>query len=161
MTWRTTDGVHLTEWERPGSFDAVISDQVVEHLHPDDVLTHLRTARLLLRPGGRYAFRTPHGPSGPYDSSLAFGFPVALGTHLREYSFASRVAMLREAGFSRLFAERPTRTGVVASERYLHYLCAAEAALERVPWRLRRVAIKSVFRDRLGFRRNAILAAEG
>lgn len=158
VEWHDTDGVDLTRFEQPESYDAVISDQVVEHLHPDDVPRHLRSARRLLRHDGRYVFRTPHGPSGPYDSSLAFGLPVALGTHLREYSFASRVASLRAAGYQRVLAERPRRGGPKASEAYAHYLCAAEQQLLRLPPPVRRPVVKTLLRDRLLFRRNAILA---
>lgn len=158
LTWGETDGVHLDEFADRGGFDAVISDQMVEHLHPDDFLPHLSSARLLLKPGGRYAFRTPHGPSGPYDASLPFGFPAPLGTHLREYSFGSRVALLRAAGYTRVLAERPTRRGPVASGRYANYLTFVEAQLDRLPLDVRRRVVKSLLRDKLAFRRNAILA---
>jgi 2-polyprenyl-3-methyl-5-hydroxy-6-metoxy-1,4-benzoquinol methylase len=158
LTWGETDGVNLHQFAEQGAFDAVVSDQLVEHLHPDDFATHLDSARLLLKAGGVYAFRTPHGPSGPYDSSLPFGFPVALGTHLREYSFASRAAALRSAGYRLVQTERPTRRGPVASATYLSYLVFAEARLDRLPWAARRVVIKRLLRDGLVFRRNAIVA---
>ncbi|MBJ7332405.1 MAG: class I SAM-dependent methyltransferase [Solirubrobacteraceae bacterium] len=159
MTWGETDGVHLDRFAEPGTFDAVISDQMVEHLHPDDFLPHLRSARALLKPGGKYAFRTPHGPSGPYDSSLPFGFPLALATHLREYCFSSRVALLRSAGYREVLAERPSREGPVPSAAYVRYLTFAEQQLDRLPLRLRRLVVKRLLRDRIAFRRNAILAA--
>lgn len=157
VRWGETDGVHLSRFAEPGTFDAVISDQVVEHLHPDDLLEHLRGARDLLRPGGCYAFRTPHGPSGPYDSSLVFGLPVALGTHLREYSFGERVQALRIAGFRQVLAVRPDRGGWSASAGYARYLVAVERALGRIARGPRRVLIKRVLRDSLVFHRNAML----
>lgn len=40
------------------SFDVAISDYVVEHV--DDPATHLREIARVLKPGGRYAFRTPN-----------------------------------------------------------------------------------------------------
>lgn len=156
VRWAHTDGVHLDRHAEPGTFDAVISDQVVEHLHPDDFVAHLRGARALLRDGGVYAFRTPHGPSGPYDSSLAFGFPIPIATHLREYSFAERVEALREAGFRRVLAVRPDG-GHRASAAYARYLVAAERALMRLPLGLRRIVIKRGLRDGVLFHRNAIL----
>lgn len=158
VTWAETDGVHLDRFAEPGSFDAVISDQVVEHLHPDDLVPHLRGAHALLRPGGVYAFRTPHGPTGPYDSGLAFGFDSPLATHLKEYTFAERVAALREAGYAKVLAEQPRRGGSRPSARYAEYLVFAERQLDRLPLGVRRQVSKRVLRDGLLFRRNAILA---
>ena len=37
LSWDISDGVHLNRFEETNSFDIVISDQVVEHLHPDDL----------------------------------------------------------------------------------------------------------------------------
>lgn len=34
------------------AYDAILSDQAFEHLHPDDHLTHVTEARKVLRPGG-------------------------------------------------------------------------------------------------------------
>jgi len=69
LQWHTTDGVNLTDHEAPGSFDAVLSVQVIEHLHPDDLVRHFATAAGLLKPGGRYVLATPHRLSGPADLS--------------------------------------------------------------------------------------------
>ncbi|HWI22365.1 MAG TPA: class I SAM-dependent methyltransferase, partial [Baekduia sp.] len=41
LTWSVTDGVHLENFALAAPYDAVISDQVVEHLHVDDVVRHL------------------------------------------------------------------------------------------------------------------------
>ena len=163
LRWSTTDGVHLDHDAQPSAYDAVISDQFVEHLHPDDLIDHFRGASALLKPGGRYAFRTPHGPSGPWDSSLVFGFPVALGTHLREYGFAERVAALQAAGFATVMAESPglgqrRRGRVHPSARYLRYLLAVEARLAPIPLRTRRWLALRLLRGGL-FHRDAILVA--
>ncbi|MBJ7329210.1 MAG: methyltransferase domain-containing protein [Solirubrobacteraceae bacterium] len=157
LRWEETDGINLHEHAETGAYDAVISDQVVEHLHPDDLVPHLRNARRLLRPGGCYAMRTPHGPSGPYDSSAAFGFPEALATHLREYDFRSRVAAFHAAGYTAVAAERPTRRGPKACAHYARYLCAADEQLMRIPFRARSLVVRRVLRDGVPFRRNAIL----
>lgn len=162
LRWSTTDGVHLDRYAARSAYDAVISDQFVEHLHPADLIDHLRTVLALLRPGGCYAFRTPHGPTGPYDSSLVFGMPLALGTHLREYSFAERVEALTEAGFGSIGAERPafgwSDRGPHPSARYLRYLLAVERWLERLPAPPRRAIAHRVLRGGL-FHRDAILTA--
>lgn len=163
LRWSATDGVHLDSYAPRSAYDVVISDQFVEHLHPADFSDHLRGVLALLRPGGRYAFRTPHGPTGPYDSSIVFGIPLALGTHLREYSFSDRVEALTEAGFCNIAAEHPGfgwpgRRRPRPSERYLSYLLGVERWLERLPVKLRRAIAHRLLRGGL-FHRDAILTA--
>ena len=41
------------------SVDFVVSRQLMEHLHPEDVPGHLRAIYDLLRPGGRFLIETP------------------------------------------------------------------------------------------------------
>jgi SAM-dependent methyltransferase len=80
------------------SIDFVVSRQVMEHLHPDDVPGHLRAVFQLLRPGGRFLIETPSRLTGPWDISRGFS-DTATGFHLREYTNAEMGAMLRAAGF--------------------------------------------------------------
>jgi SAM-dependent methyltransferase len=80
-----------------GSFDLVISSQLIEHLHPADVPAHFRDVFRLLRPGGLYAFDTPAAVTGPHDISRRFS-PVAAGLHLKEWTFAELAALLAELG---------------------------------------------------------------
>lgn len=85
----------------PGSADFVISRQVLEHLHPDDVPDHLATVLALLRPGGRFLVETPNRLTGPWDISRGFT-PTATGFHLWEYTNGELGAMMRRAGFRRV-----------------------------------------------------------
>jgi SAM-dependent methyltransferase len=101
ITWRSTDGVHLDQFEEPASFDYVISDQVTEHIHPQDILTHFRTARRLLRPGGAYIMRTPHKSTGPHDLSRVFNLDESVFMHLHEFTFTEIDSIARECGYSR------------------------------------------------------------
>ena len=73
MTWGETDGVHLDMFKLPESYDAVISNQVIEHLHRDDLAIHFRAAWRVLRPGGRYVFATPHCTQGHPTSRASSG----------------------------------------------------------------------------------------
>lgn len=82
----------------PGSVDLVSSDQVIEHLHPDDVAFHFESIQRALKVPGAYVFRTPHRFSGPHDISRGFS-PVATGLHLREWTNRELVKIIREAGF--------------------------------------------------------------
>jgi SAM-dependent methyltransferase len=150
LTWAGTDGVHLNAFEAPGSFDAAISNQVVEHLHPDDLQTHLRSAHKLLRPGGRIAFATPHAYMGPHDISRVFGLDAPAGMHLHEYTYRELSQALREAGFVDVAAPVRLPTGVRArlgghprpfvSAAYLRYLIALERPLGLLHGKRRRKA---------------------
>jgi SAM-dependent methyltransferase len=99
VAWHVSDGINLAEFEPPDSYDVVISTQVIEHLHPDDIETHFHNVRAILKPGGRYIFDTPHRGAGPFDLSLVFGFDRAMFMHLKEYDFPTLVNILKMAGF--------------------------------------------------------------
>ncbi|MGH8980026.1 MAG: class I SAM-dependent methyltransferase, partial [Acidimicrobiales bacterium] len=86
LSWGQTDGVNLGSFEVGESFDAVISNQVLEHLHPADLSAHLGAAHGLLRARGRIAFATPHRFTGPHDVSQVFDRDEAEGMHLHEYT---------------------------------------------------------------------------
>lgn len=102
LRWDVTDGVHLTRFTDPTSYDVVVSSQVVEHLHPDDLVTHLHEARALVRPGGRYLLTTPHRYDGPSDVSDVFGHEVSAGMHLKEYTYRELRRALRTAGWGQV-----------------------------------------------------------
>jgi SAM-dependent methyltransferase len=127
LQWHVTDGVNLAKFESPSSYDVVISTNVVEHLHPDDMLDHLRNVREILRPRGCYIFTTPHVGVGPSDVSRVYGFDRAVCMHLKEYNFIELGALLTKAGFrppkAVLFRQRPFNVGPVASGWYFKYCC--------------------------------------
>ena len=75
------------------------SNQILEHIHPDDVPEHLSRVHTALAPGGRYVCITPNRLSGPHDISKYFD-PIATGFHLREYTVRELVGLFRDAGFS-------------------------------------------------------------
>jgi SAM-dependent methyltransferase len=124
LIWHSTDGVHLDQFEPPNSYDVVISTQVAEHFHPDDLLPHLQAVRSILRPGGRYLFDTPHRGTGPHDLSLVFGLDHAVCMHLREYTYVELKRALKDAGFSRIQSVFSWRGfGPIPSKLYLAYCC--------------------------------------
>jgi SAM-dependent methyltransferase len=139
LAWHLTDGIHLADFEPNGHYDIVISTGVIEHFHPDDIVTHFAHARKILREGGRYIFTTPHIASGPHDLSRAFGHESAVCMHLREYDYPSLHAILREAGYARATAVFPPSriyrklNWTKESRTYLawlEYLDRGEAALK-------------------------------
>lgn len=97
--FRTFDGFDLGI--DPGTVDVAYSNDVVEHLHPDDMLDHCRAVVEVLRPEGIYLCITPNRISGPHDISRHFS-DVPLGFHLREYSVGDLKDAFLEAGFARV-----------------------------------------------------------
>jgi SAM-dependent methyltransferase len=135
LTWHLTDGVNLAEFEAESSYDVVISTQVIEHLHPDDMLAHFSNPLRILKVGGRYIFDTPHAGTGPHDLSLVFCLDRPVCMHLKEYNFLELRKLLTRAGFSSVSAVlyRPRlRVGPYMSSLFLHYCCAWDWLIGRI-----------------------------
>lgn len=86
---------------REASIDLAFSNQLIEHLHPDDAREQLHAVYRVLKPGGKYLCTTPNRLSGPYDISRYFD-RVATGLHLREYTVFELVDLFAQAGFTHL-----------------------------------------------------------
>src|SRR3989441_10386295 len=71
------------------TFDAVVSLDLVEHLHPDPLDPHWDEVYRVLVPGGRYLL---HAPSSLHGST-------SLGLHLREYRLRELGRAASQAGF--------------------------------------------------------------
>jgi SAM-dependent methyltransferase len=83
------------------SIDIAYSNQLMEHLHPDDALEQLKNIYAVLIPGGMYICITPNRLSGPHDISKHFD-EVATGFHLKEYTTSELSNLFRGVGFSRV-----------------------------------------------------------
>jgi SAM-dependent methyltransferase len=81
--------------------DIAFSNQLMEHLHPDDARDQLREVLRVLKQGGRYWCRTPNRVTGPHDVSRYVDY-VATGFHLREYDYRSIRTLFRQAGFRKV-----------------------------------------------------------
>ncbi len=82
------------------SVDFIFSDQLIEHLHEEDVELHFETIKRILKKGGAYAFRTPHAFCGPHDVSQYFSdSPECF--HLKEWKFKD-VKAIERIGFTRV-----------------------------------------------------------
>jgi SAM-dependent methyltransferase len=85
-------------------FDAVISTQLFEHLHPKDALIHLDEVNRVLKTNGRYIMETPNRLVGPGDVSRFFVDGEADGFHLKEYNITEMIYLLTKHGFSSIEA---------------------------------------------------------
>jgi SAM-dependent methyltransferase len=143
-----SDGVSIPVSE--ASIDVAFSDQVMQHLHPEDAREQLDNIRRSLKAGGVYVCFMPHRACGPQDVSGYFG-EQPCGLHLHEYSAREARKLFLEAGFTRLRFYAGGR-GFFMHVPYA-LLSAAEACLEALPRRLRRSAGANPFmRALLGLR---------
>jgi SAM-dependent methyltransferase len=93
------DGFHFPFPD--ATFDVAFSNQVLEHLHPEDAREHLQQVYRLLKPNGRYICIVPHRFTGPHDISRYFT-QEATGLHLKEYTYYELAAMFHQVGFARI-----------------------------------------------------------
>ena len=92
----------------PNSVDVAYSDQVMEHLHPDDALDQLGNIWKVLKPGGIYICVTPNRLTGPHDISRYFTDDPT-GFHLKEHTTTDLVNMLKSAGFRKVDVPVPAQ----------------------------------------------------
>ncbi|HYW21789.1 MAG TPA: class I SAM-dependent methyltransferase [Nodularia sp. (in: cyanobacteria)] len=107
LSWGISDGVNLEQFEPTNSYDVVLSNQVIEHFHPDDVQTHFQRAYSILNENGRYIFSTPHCHTGPHDVSFVFKYDDSQGMHLKEYTYHEFIEPLTVAGFKNISCAIP------------------------------------------------------
>ncbi|MDZ4405068.1 class I SAM-dependent methyltransferase [Prosthecobacter sp.] len=134
----------------PDSVNVAYSNQLMEHLHPDDALDQLRGLHAALKPGGVYICITPSRLTGPHDISCVFD-REATGFHLKEYTVGDLAALFRQVGFNKLriifggrgkFVLLPTWTALIW-----------EKLLDFLPHSLRKaIALKPPFRWLFGVR---------
>ncbi|MDQ3025377.1 MAG: class I SAM-dependent methyltransferase [Pseudomonadota bacterium] len=140
----------------PGSVDLAFSDQLMEHLHPDDAVEQLRNIHRALKPGGVYVCITPNSLYGPSDISAYFS-DVACGFHLKEYTLREVRQIFAAAGFPRLHAYVGARGWFMQFPGAI--LEALESVLCALPARARRrIAALLPLRALLGLRVAAIRA---
>lgn len=111
--WRLTDEelrkiefrqMSAVELQFPdGVFDWAISTSMVEHLHPEDVDTHLREVLRILKPSGQYLIWCPNG----------LGHHGHQDQHLTMLSYAEWIDKLKKAGFRRFRSTLTSRLPLV------------------------------------------------
>jgi SAM-dependent methyltransferase len=134
----------------PNSVDVAYSNQLMEHLHPDDAFEQLESIYHALVPGGVYICITPNRLSGPHDISKYFD-EVATGFHLREYTTLELIQLFRKVGFSRI------KVYIGAEGKYINLpafpMILCETFLDKLPYVFRKTIGRSLlFRLLLGIR---------
>lgn len=137
-----------------GSIDVAFSDQLMEHLHPDDALEQLRAIHRALKAGGVYVCITPNRLHGPNDISTYFEHE-ARGFHLREYTLGELRTAFAAAGFAKLHVYAGARGRFVRCPAFVIHML--EGMLDRLAHATRRkIADRKIMRALLGLRVAAI-----
>ncbi len=134
----------------PGSVSVAYSNQLMEHLHPDDALDQLRGLHAALKPGGVYICITPSRLTGPHDISGVFD-REATGFHLKEYTVGDLAALFRRVGFTKIHIIFGGRGKFMLLPTWTATIC--EKLLGLLPHGLRKaIALKPPFRWLFGVR---------
>lgn len=119
----------------PNSIDLAYSNQLMEHLHPDDAFDQLKNIYHSLTTGGIYICITPNRLSGPHDISKYFD-KEATGFHLKEYTTFELSSLFRKVGLL------PVRVYLGGRGKYLRLpispIILYETLLAQLPYRLRK-----------------------
>ncbi len=124
----------------PNCVDVAYSNQLMEHLHPDDAREQLENIYSVLIPGAKYICITPNRLGGPYDISRDYD-EVATGFHLREYSTRELSGLFRKVGFTRVRVILGAKGVYIRVPIYPAVLC--EALLGVLPYALRKAIARS------------------
>jgi hypothetical protein len=111
----------------PASVHLAYSNQLMEHLHPDDAREQLRNIFAGLASGGAYVCFTPNRLNGPHDISRGFA-DEARGFHLKEYTVTEMQALFIRTGFRHVAAYAQTKGLWLRIP--VAFIGALEAALE-------------------------------
>ncbi|MEE9190533.1 MAG: class I SAM-dependent methyltransferase [Candidatus Neomarinimicrobiota bacterium] len=115
------------------SIDIVYSNQLMEHIHPDDASNQLKNIFEALAPGGEYLCLTPNRLNGPHDISKYFD-TVATGFHLKEYTVTELSMLFKNAGFSKVMMCIKVMNKYIRMPIFPVVLC--ESILKYLPIRL-------------------------
>lgn len=122
----------------PNCINVAYSNQLMEHLHPDDAEAQLKEIYNALAPGGIYFCCTPNRLTGPTDVSRHFD-TVATGLHLKEYTVKELSQIFRKVGFKNI--------KILARIKKINFLFPAwlvssmESLIDLLPYRqMRKVA---------------------
>jgi hypothetical protein len=126
----------------PNSVNVAYSNQLMEHLHPEDAFEQLQSIYETLQLGGAYICITPNRVTGPHDISRFFD-KVATGFHLKEYRTSEMQSLFQRAGFSRIKGYIGTKRLYISLPFFIVRLC--ECLLTILPYPLRKTIARNLF----------------
>ncbi len=126
-----------------GSIDVIYSNDVVEHLHEEDMLEQTSSIRRALTSGGVYVCVTPNRLSGPHDVSKHFS-DKAEGFHLREYTVTELASVFRAVGFRRVRVFLSKSGYHLTPKVPVHAVQGLEAGFMQLPAGLRQSASRTL-----------------
>ncbi|MDF5707614.1 MAG: methyltransferase domain-containing protein [Nostoc sp. S4] len=106
------------------------SNQLMEHLHPDDALKQLKNIYNSLIQDGIYICCTPNRLDGPHDISEYFD-RVATGLHLKEYTITEVSELFSKVGFSQMRIYKNLKGIIIGFP--LSPFVVIESILEKLP----------------------------
>ena len=131
------------------SISVAYSNQLMEHLHPDDAFQQLQNIYNSLMAGGQYICVTPNRLSGPHDISKYFD-TVATGFHLKEYTISELVQLFNTIGFSSCESYIGIKGCYIKVPITLQRIL--EALLGLLPYRIRFFIARTPLRELLGIK---------
>ncbi len=123
------------------SINVAYSNQLMEHLHPDDAFEQLENIYHTLMPGGVYICITPNRLNGPHDISRYFD-EVATGFHLKEYTISELSSLFKKVGFSRLSVYIGAKGKYISLPTFPIILI--EKILDKLPYPLRKKIVRTL-----------------
>jgi SAM-dependent methyltransferase len=167
LSWGNSDGINLEQFEPSNYYDVVLSNQVIEHLHPDDLQTHFQSVYSILNENGRYIFSTPHCHTGPHDISSVFKYDKPIGMHLKEYTYKELIEPLTVAGFKNISYVMPfginklrSKLGIKVGSFYFNFMLIAEKILFLIPTEKMRRPIAKLLKKLYLFADNIFLIVQ-
>ena len=139
---------------KPKSIDIIYSNQLMEHLHPDDAVEQLSNIYNALKKNGIYVCVTPNKLNGPHDVSMYFD-EEAKGLHLKEYTNGELEDLFTRVGFRRIQPYSCLRNHFFPVPIFLVLLI--ERFLQALPYAfLIKITQTVLFRELLGLRVTAL-----
>jgi hypothetical protein len=135
LTLVLSDGISIPV--REGTVNVAYSNQLMEHLHPEDAEKQISEIYRALSNDAKYICITPNRLSGPHDISRYFD-RTATGLHLKEYTNGDLIRLFRRCGFRRMGIIVSWHAFVVPWLLPLWPFTSLEKILELLPPRIRR-----------------------
>lgn len=131
------------------SIDIAYSNQLLEHLHPEDMKEHLQQVYRILVFGGKYICITPHRYMGPHDISGYFE-NESKGFHLHEYTNKELKTLFKNTGFTNVHSYIRVR-GYYAKCSFYPAIFV-EYFIESIPHGIRKIISRTIFKQLLAIR---------